>query len=123
MSKLQKLMKIQKSFIIFQVFLIILISLIGLNFLIEKDNKDKNDKEDIKIIKRCKITPQAIETFYEDDNYIYQFGSIESGCTYVSINGHEYPIKEAIDKKLITIEEAQEKGLSFIKTSKEIKNN
>ncbi len=118
MSMLQKLTKIQKSFIIFQVFLIILISLIGINFLIEK-----NDKEDIKIIKRCKITQQAFETFYEDDNYIYQFSSNESGCTFVSINGHEYPIKEALAKKLITIEEAQEKGLSFIKTSKEIKDN
>ncbi len=83
----------------------------------KKNLKNKLTKGII-IDDRCGITAQAIETFYSDNNYDYQFNSIKSSCIYAIVNGKEYTIKKALNDKIITIEEASNAGLHFTRKSK-----
>lgn len=87
----------------------------GLEFY--KESKESIDNN-LRIEDRCEVTAQAIETFYSDDKYDYQFSSIKSGCTYAILNNQEYPIKEALENKIITIEDAEQSGLKFTKVEK-----
>ncbi len=86
-----------------------------------KEPKSTDDSS-LKIEDRCDVTSQVMETFYSDENYDYQFSSQKSGCTYAILNNKEYPIKEALESKLITIEEAEKAGLVFSKVEKQSSN-
>lgn len=79
---------------------------------LQNSNSSKN--REIEIEDTCSIDsvfPDAIEKYYEDSKYICTFNQIKSSCYVVKVDGKEYSLKEALENKVITIEEAIEKGL------------
>ena len=108
---------------------------LGLTYLKTKlvtidDSKINTGKVDDNINKERKITlidkskgtncAQAIEYFYEDNAYKYYFTCIKSSSMYLLINGKEYPLKEALNNKITTIEELEANGIKFLKQSKNL---
>ena len=92
--------------------------------MIKKPISGTINKDDLVSIKkitvdnRCKNTAQALETVYEDKEYIYYLNSISSGCIYVKVNGKEYTLKQAISNSIVTVYELEENGFQFLKKSK-----
>lgn len=79
---------------------------------LSNNNSSKNREVEIK--DTCPVDssfPDAIETYYEDSKYICTFNQVKSGCYVVTVDGKEYSLKDALNNKVITIEEAMEKGL------------
>ena len=76
-------------------------------------------KMNFTIIDNTEVCDQALEKFYEDDKYEYYFPCIKSGNVlihfgkYFSGEEMQMPVKEALTKKYVTIEQLQEKGLKF----------
>lgn len=62
--------------------------------------------------------PQAIEYYYEDSNYKYYFTCIISGSIFVKIDNQEYNIKDALNNKIVTMDELIEAGFKPLKKSK-----
>ncbi len=62
--------------------------------------------------------PQAIEYYYEDNNYKYYFTCVISGSIFVKIDNQEYNIKYALNNKIITMDELIEAGFKPLKKSK-----
>lgn len=74
-----------------------------------------------KIEDRTNMCAQSIETFYEDDNYLYQYNCIKSGSVYVVFNdGTEYSVKNALRLNKVTIEELDRAGAGFNKVPKAV---
>ena len=79
---------------------------------------------DFTIIDKTEVCAQALEKFYEDENNEYYFNCIKSGSIFINIgknfSGEDivYPLKEALKKKIVTIEKLEEKGLQFTKVRK-----
>lgn len=99
------------------------------------NNNDKNNNpiidETIKdtIIGNNKITiidrssgncPQAIEYYYEDNEYKYYFTCIISGSIFVKVDGVEYNIKTALNNKIVTMNDLIEAGFKPLKKSKNL---
>lgn len=61
---------------------------------------------------------QAIEYFYEDTYYRYYFLCIKSHNMYVIKNGREYKLVDALNQNIVTMQELEQNGYSFPKTSK-----
>lgn len=61
---------------------------------------------------------QAIEYFYEDNEYIYYFTCIKSNSMYVIINETEYKLTDALKNGIITMKELNEAGYNFNKITK-----
>ncbi len=65
-------------------------------------------------------TDQAIEAFFEDDEYVYSFPSVKSDYVTVRFaDGEEMTVKEALDKGFIRIHALDLYGISYMR---EIKN-
>ena len=62
--------------------------------------------------------PQAIEYYYEDNNHKYYFTCIISGSIFVKIDNQEYNIKDALNNKIVTMDELIEAGFKPLKKSK-----
>lgn len=63
---------------------------------------------------------QAIECFYEDNEYQYCFNCVKSNSMYVIINGVEYKLVYALENSIVTMEELENNGYSFLKKSKNL---
>lgn len=63
---------------------------------------------------------EAIEYYYEDDNYKYYFTCIKSPNVFVLINGKKYNIKEALNNNIVTMEELERAGFRPLKESKNL---
>lgn len=61
---------------------------------------------------------QAIENYYEDDEYIYYFDCIKSNFVFVNINGSEYLLKEALNNKIVTVNELEDNNIILSKKKK-----
>lgn len=81
---------------------------------------------DFTIIENAVICGQVLEKFYEDENYEYYFSCAKSGNVLINFGKHfpggemQVPVREALTKKYVTIEQLQEKGLKFSKKAKKI---
>lgn len=99
------------------------------------NNNDKNNNPIIDgtikdtIIGNNKITiidrssgncPQAIEYYYEDNEYKYYFTCIISGSIFVKVDGVEYNIKTALNNKIVTMNDLIEAGFKPLKKSKNL---
>ena len=101
------------------------------------DNKNNNIKDnpiidetiEDTIIGNNKITiidrssgncPQAIEYYYEDNEYKYYFTCIISGSIFVKVDGVEYNIKTALNNKIVTMNDLIEAGFKPLKKSKNL---
>ena len=101
------------------------------------DNKNNNIKDnpiidetiEDTIISNNKITiidrssgncPQAIEYYYEDNEYKYYFTCIISGSIFVKVDGVEYNIKTALNNKIVTMNDLIEAGFKPLKKSKNL---
>lgn len=77
-------------------------------------NKNSANNHEIKIEDTCEAGlayPDAIEEYYKDDKYVCKFNQIRSGCYVVKVDGKEYSLKDALNNKVITVEEAIENGM------------
>ncbi len=75
----------------------------------------------IRIVNKCSgNTTQQIDEFYQDNEYIYYFNSGLSGCTYVNVNGTEYPLRNALNSKIVTMKELEAVGFKCLKKSKNL---
>lgn len=75
-----------------------------------KNNSLSIDTSDFKIIDETEICAEALEQFYEDEDNIYYYNCIRSATTFVKfVDGTKMTIKDAVNNKLITIEQLQNK--------------
>ncbi len=81
-------------------------------------------KSDFKIIDKTEICAQALEKFYEDEQYEYYFHCIKNATTLLNFgkyfDGSDviFTVKDALEKNMVTIKQLEEKGLDFIRKSK-----
>lgn len=109
-------MKRKSSIILITISIIILI--VGITILIKNSKILENDQK-LEIIDATYICADAIETFYEDDYYIYSFPCIMSNSIYVKFeNGNKMLITDALESKKVTIDELIDAGLKVIKEKK-----
>lgn len=94
-----------------------------------KDNPIIDETIEDTIISNNKITiidrssdncPQAIEYYYEDNEYKYYFTCIISGSIFVKVDGVEYNIKTALNNKIVTMNDLIEAGFKPLKKSKNL---
>lgn len=65
------------------------------------------------------VCAEALESFYEDDNYTYYYTCVKSNYVIVKYkNGTEQTVKEALKKKKITIEDVINSGIKIYKEEK-----
>ena len=79
------------------------------------------DNFSIEIVDESEITLQALEKFYQDENYSYYFNSVKSDFVYAIINGNEkYLVKDLLNnnptKYNVTIEKLEQAGLKCYKS-------
>lgn len=90
-------------------------------FLYQKNLK-KLESNHIQIIDESSTCADALEPFYEDELYIYNFSCMKSDSVYVKINNQKYLVKEILKnnptKYPITIESLEKAGLELIKENK-----
>ena len=77
----------------------------------------KKSKAKFKIIDNTKTCDQAEEKFYEDQKNEYYFSCIKSVNIKIIYQNKEYNLKEALENKIITIDELKEK-IKFITKTK-----
>lgn len=82
------------------------------------DNIIDSNKRIIIIDKSSDNCPQAIEYYYEDNNYRYYFTCVISGSIFVKVDNQEYNIKYALNNKIVTMDELIEAGFKPLKKSK-----
>lgn len=63
---------------------------------------------------------EAIEYYYEDNNYKYYFTCIKSHNIIVSVNGVDYNIKEALNNRIVTMNDLIQAGFRPLKKSKNL---
>lgn len=87
----------------------------------EDDKKETNDRI-IKLVDKSNGAncAQAIEYFYEDNNYKYYFTCKKSQYMYLIIDGKEYLLTSALKNKITTIKELEDNGIRFPKQSKNL---
>lgn len=94
-------------------FVIVIIGII----LIGK-NRELRSKQ-IQIIDASYMCAEAIEKFYEDDNYTYSFPCIKSGSVYVKFpDGKKVLVVKALEEEMVTIDELINAGLEVYKVEK-----
>lgn len=76
----------------------------------------------IQIVDESSTCADALEPFYEDELYIYNFSYIKSDSVYAKINDQKYLVKDILKnnptKYPISIEDLSTAGLEFIKENK-----
>lgn len=82
------------------------------------DNIIGSNKKITIIDKSSDNCPQAIEYYYEDNNYKYYFTCVISGSIFVKVDNQEYNIKYALNNKIVTMDELIEAGFKPLKKSK-----
>lgn len=89
------------------------------NIIVDSDTDVMNKK--ITIRDTSPLTcAEAIEYYYEDSNYKYYFTCIKSHSIIVTVNGSEYNIKEALENKIVTMDELIKAGFKPLKESKNL---
>ena len=84
-------------------------------------SSQENDTKKIQVVDRCdSVTAQVIDEYYQDDQYIYYFPSLQSGCVHVLVEEKDYTIKEALNSKVVTPEEIENTGYPLLKKAKEV---
>src|SRR5574344_1799555 len=72
------------------------------------------DKDYI-IVDTTDVCAEALEQFYEDENYVYYYPCIKDNTTFIKTNSEQLKISDALKQNKITIEELKTSGLSFYK--------
>jgi len=94
---------------------------------VTKDNKEEKN-EDYVLIDKTKdqlgfVCAEALEGFYEDDDYIYYYSCIKSDYIIVRYkDGSEETVKEALKNKKIKISDLDKFGIGYYKELKENSN-
>lgn len=90
-------------------------------------NKDDNiviynKSEDITIIDNSegKNCAEAIEYYYEDEDYKYYFTCIKSQYVYVVTGNKRYNIKDALENNIVTMEKIIDAGYKVLKEDKSL---
>jgi hypothetical protein len=75
---------------------------------------DRKNDNDITIVdKTGEVCGEALLYFYEDSEYKYYFSCLKN--IWVQVNGDEYEVSDALENKVVTIDELVAAGLKFSK--------
>ena len=73
----------------------------------------------LEIIDNTEVCAEALEEFFEDEEYVYYFSCMKSNNVYAKINGKKYLVKDLLNNNPteynVTIDILEEFGLEFIK--------
>jgi hypothetical protein len=76
----------------------------------------------LQIIDNTEVCAEALEEFFEDEEYVYYFSCMKSNNVYAKINGKKYLVKDLLNNNPteynVTIDILEEFGLEFIKEEK-----
>ena len=76
----------------------------------------------LEIIDTTELCAEALEEFFEDEEYVYYFSCMKSNNVYAKINGEKYLVKDLLNNNPteynVTIDILEEFGLEFIKEEK-----
>ena len=76
-------------------------------------------KPKLEIIDATYKCAESLETFYEDDKYIYSFPCVQSQSVYVKFeNGNKMLVVDALEEEKVTIKELINAGLKVYKKEK-----
>ena len=76
-------------------------------------------KKKLQIIDATYQCAEALEQFYEDDEYIYYFPCIQSDAVFVKFeNDNKMLVTRALEDDKVTIEELIDAGLKVVKDKK-----
>ncbi len=90
--------------------------------VVDNNNEIIAENKDIKIIDKSNGSScaEAIEYYYEDNDYKYYFNCIMSNKIFVIVDGNEYTIKEALNNKIVTMNQLIDAGFKPLKESKNL---
>ncbi len=118
----------KKKFILCLISLLFIFTIVGCGKDKVEPTKDDNKEVidgDYVLIDKTKEQPdfvcaEALEGFYEDDDYLYYYSCIKSDYIVVRYkDGHEEPVKDALKNGKITIKDLDKYGISYYKELKE----
>ena len=113
--------EIYKVFRVFvAIIILLLVSMKTRDTFYEKEiNKNMYSLE---IIDTTEVCAEALEEFFEDEEYVYYFSCMKSNNVYAKINGKKYLVKDLLNNNPteynVTIDILEEFGLEFIKEEK-----
>lgn len=73
---------------------------------------------DFVIVDETEVCAEALELFYEDENYKYYYPCIKNATTFIKKNNNKQTVKESLENKTISIDSLLKSGLSFIREEK-----
>lgn len=73
---------------------------------------------DFVIVDETEVCAEALELFYEDENYKYYYPCIKNATTFIKKNNKKQTVKESLEDKTISVESLLKSGLSFIRKEK-----
>jgi hypothetical protein len=75
---------------------------------------DRKNDNDITIVdKTGEVCGEALLYFYKDSEYNYYFSCLKN--IWVQVDGDEYEVSDALENKVVTIDELAAAGLKFSK--------
>ena len=79
----------------------------------------KISKKDFVIIDESKNCNKKLEYIYEDNYYKYYFKCEKSDKIFVKLDTDvKFPVREALERQLVTVSELEKDGLEFYKEEK-----
>lgn len=83
-------------------------------------NSEKFDTKTIRVVNEFKgdSCAQALDYYYEDENYMYYFTCKISNYVFVYVGGKKYTISYALKNKIVTINDIESSGFRVLKKSK-----
>ncbi len=80
----------------------------GVSCNVDKKQLKHYDFDDFVIIDETKTCNQALELLYEDEDYQYYFGCVQSETVFVELNNKEkYTLKEAVNSGFLSIKQIE----------------
>lgn len=73
---------------------------------------------DFVIVDETEVCAEALELFYEDENYKYYYPCIKNATTFIKKNNKKQTVRESLEDKTISVESLLKSGLSFIRKEK-----
>ncbi len=78
------------------------------------DRKDTESREITIVDKTDDVCAEAIFFFYTDDKYNYYFDCLKE--IYIQVDGNEYEVGDALENKVVTVDELADAGLKFYRS-------
>ena len=108
----------KKDKLLILLFGVVTLILVIIGIILLKKNIELR-KNKIEIIDASYMCAEALEKFYEDDNYTYSFPCIKSNAVFVKLpDGKKMLVVKALEEDLVTIDQLINAGLEVYKEAK-----